>query len=561
MTPTPSLDATLDALYADALRFMVEDLGAERAAVLRDGGEEDMEVKAVHDLDAETFWTDAPVSLTVIRKVRAEGVPVFSSDAQEDPDFERSWSLDVSQVHSVICAPFWGPDGEIAGVLYADCLALNRAFTKPDFQHLMTYARDLEHRLARLELRQPDPGRRATRKMKRPTPVMQPVATGVPREPQTRRIDRATEILRREAPAWRREVETWWRALAHQGVRRVELTVFFRSMATLFECGVSLPRSVDLLARQCSYPPMRVALQAVLKDLLKGSTLSGALAKHPELFSPLQARLVAVGEQGGSLGTILERLAVQAERSGHVQSQMKSALSYPLMVLGATLVLVGWAHGVIFQGLQGLLGSMGAEVPLPTQVLMLVGGVVSRPWAVALLVLLAGGALWWARRQARKPEGQRVLHGAALRVPGVGPALKAAEASEYCRALALCVSSGLPLLRAMELAEGVLRNVTLLDGAEQARRSVAEGRLIHKSLSSTEFLPRMALQMVAAGEESGHLEEMLERVARMQDDLVERSVEMATAALQPLLLLFVGLLVGFVVVATMAPMLKVVETL
>lgn len=546
-----SVDSSLDVVFAEALRFLTQELGAQRAAVLYDQGGPEMQVRAAEGIDVETFWTGAPISLSILRRCRAEGTPIYSSDAQEDPNFERSWSLDVSQIRSVVCVPYWGPDEEVAGVLYADCLARNKVFTKADFQHLMNFARDVEHRLGQLHLRQADPGRRKTRRMPAASDTRK-----VPRVPVTRAVPVAAP-----EPQWKTDALTWWRSLAHQGVRRVELTVFFRSMATLFDCGVSLPRSVDLMARQAAYPPMRLALQGILRDLLKGSALSSALAQHPELFSPLQARLVAVGEQGGSLGRILDRLAVQAEKSGHVQSKLRSALTYPLIVLALALVLVAWAHGVIFQGLQGLLGSLGADVPLPTRALMLVGAVASRPWAVALLTATAAAAAYAARQWSRTPDGTARIHAQLLRLPGIAPVVKAADASEYARALALCFSSGLPLLRAMELAEGVMRNVVLREGAARARASVAEGRPIHKALAGAGFLPNMSLQMVAAGEESGHLEEMLERVARMGDDQVEHSVELASATLQPLLLLFVGLLVGFVVLATMAPMLKVVETL
>lgn len=545
-----SVDTGLDLVFAEALRFLTQELGAQRAAVLYDQGGPDMQVRAAEGLDVETFWTGAPISLSILRRCRAEGVPIYSSDAQEDPNFERSWSLDVSQIRSVMCVPYWGSDEEVAGVLYADCLARNKVFTKADFQHMMNFARDVEHRLAQLHLRKADPGRRKTRRMPAPAETRK-----VPRAPVTRAVPAAPE------PQWKTDALTWWRSLAHQGVRRVELTVFFRSMATLFDCGVSLPRSVDLMARQAVYPPMRAALGGILRELLKGSALSAALAQHPELFSPLQARLVAVGEQGGSLGRILDRLAVQAEKSGHVQAQLRSALTYPLIVLALALVLVAWAHGVIFQGLQGLLGSLGADIPLPTRVLMLVGAVASRPWAVALVAAGAAGAAYALRRWSRTADGTRRIHEAVLRLPGIAPVVKAADASEYARALALCFSSGLPLLRAMELAEGVMRNVVLREGAAQGRRAVGEGRPIHKALAGAGFLSNMSLQMVAAGEESGHLEEMLERVARMGDEQVEHTVELASATLQPLLLLFVGLLVGFVVLATMAPMLKVVETL
>lgn len=334
--------------------------------------------------------------------------------------------------------------------------------------------------------------------------------------------------------------------------------LFFRSLATMLAAGVSLPRALDVLARQMQEGPLHRALPAYGTQLAHGKPLSRVLSQPPGLFSPLQLQLIAVGESTGAMVLVLERLAENSEKANRTWNRIGSALTYPVLVLVASLVLILWAQNAIFKNLLDFLTTMGGELPLATRLLSFSARLLSNPWFLLLLVAGLGGAGWGLRRLAENRAMVRRAWALALRLPAMGNLLRTALAVDFCRSLALCVSAGVPLLRALDLAGGAAPWAV---GLSRARERIAAGELVHQALSEVELLPPMTLHLMAAGESTGKLSFLLERAARLCEESLDSALESAVAALQPAVLMLVGILVGFVVYATLVPLTRLVETL
>ncbi|MEW6282880.1 MAG: type II secretion system F family protein, partial [Candidatus Eremiobacterota bacterium] len=267
------------------------------------------------------------------------------------------------------------------------------------------------------------------------------------------------------------------------------------------------------------------------------------------------------GETSGALHIILERLARETEQSNQLWMKVKNALTYPVMVLVAAMVLVVWAQNVVFKDLLQFLSQLGVSLPWTTRVLMVSSRILSSPFAWVVVGAAGIGCLWGLRLLLQRPALRLRVWTLILLIPGLGQALRTAAAVDFSRSLAMCQAAGIPILRGIELAAMSVSDPVLHSKVGTVKLRVAEGCLLHEALRDTQFFPGMVIHMLAAGEATGKISIMLEKCAKICEESMEQALDMATAALQPLVLLLVGVLVGFVVLATMSPMLKVVETL
>ncbi len=343
--------------------------------------------------------------------------------------------------------------------------------------------------------------------------------------------------------------------------RATAQALFFRSLATLLNAGIPLSRSLDVLAGQVEYAPMRRALPVYCKQLMQGKALSRVLSQPTGMFTTLQLQLVSVGESTGGLHTVLERLATEAEKTNQLWMKIRSALTYPVLVLFFSLVLVVWAQNVVFKDLLKFLTTLGVDLPWSTRVLSVTSQILSSPWALLLFVLFLGALVYGAGQLAARPDWQGKLWAFGLSLPGLGPMLRTALAVEFCRALAICNSAGIPILRSLDLAAAACANPLVKARVAVARNQVADGVLVSEALAELDLFPRMMIHLMAAGETSGKLSFLLERCALVCEESMDQAIEIATAAMQPAVMMVVGVLVGFIIWATLGPMLKVVESL
>ena len=337
--------------------------------------------------------------------------------------------------------------------------------------------------------------------------------------------------------------------------------LFYRSLATLYNAGIHITRALRILSEQMEHPAFRQALADISKRVDSGRRLSDSMAQHGLVFPPLHSSLVALGEQTGSLHLVLEKLARQAERSNELRARLKAALTYPLVIFVIALGLLMAAPAVIFKDLLRLLQELQVQLPLTTRVLVTVSKVLSSFWVVVpLLVVFGLGVVGW-RTVQNDLRLRRRLESLVLTVPGLGPAVRASVVCDFTRALATCYTTGVPMLRGLELSAGAADHLVFKEALLFARDKMRDGLPLHEALADSAFFPGMTVQMVAVGEESGRLADMLERVSALAETEVEQTLAVATAMLQPIMLLFIGFVVGFVVIATMSPMLQVINSL
>lgn len=340
-----------------------------------------------------------------------------------------------------------------------------------------------------------------------------------------------------------------------------ELAIFYRCLSVLLNSGVQILRSLEAGAQQCSIPPLAAAIGSARGAVASGKRLSVALTGFPSFFTTLQVRMIAVGENTGGLHVILERLAEQAEKSVALRQKVASALTYPLLVLGLALLLLLAAPALVFKDLLRLFSELGVELPWTTRLMLFAANLLSGPWPYLLLVLI-GLLGWYGYGQIEQHPGLKARWEAfLLAVPGLGTAFRMAATAEFCGALALCYSSGLPVVQAVTLCAGATGSVLMEQAGQLARQSLLEGETLYESLRASQLLTPVLLGLLAAGEESGQVASSLEDVAEMAEANLEVAVERATALLEPLVLLVIGGVVGFMVIATLSPLARVLQVL
>lgn len=341
----------------------------------------------------------------------------------------------------------------------------------------------------------------------------------------------------------------------------MQQALFYRSLAALYNSGIHITRALQVLSEQMEHPRLRQALPDIAHRVESGQRLSEAMARHGLAFPPLHSSLVALGEQTGSLHLVLDKLARQAEKANELRAQLRAALTYPLVIFVVAMLLLMAAPAVVFKDLLRLLQELQVDLPWTTRLLIGASRLLGSPALLLVVLATVGCAIWFLPALYQDRRWRRKLEGFLVGLPLIGPAIRASVSCDFCRALATCYVTGIPILRGLELSAQSADHILFQDALLRSRDAMRDGAPLHEALAQTDFFPKMLVQMVAVGEESGRLSDMLERVAALAEVEVEQTLVMVTAALQPLMLLFIGFVVGFVVVATMTPMLQVVNSL
>ncbi len=339
------------------------------------------------------------------------------------------------------------------------------------------------------------------------------------------------------------------------------MSLFYRSLATMFQSGVPLDRALDMLARQQPNPMLRSACQGLAQRVQSGSYLSTAMARWPGVFDPHHSRLVGVGEKSGRLGAVLTQLAEMVERRASLHMKVQSALVVPLMASALCVLMVALAPPLLFRGLLEMLQSQGGSLPWPTRLLIAFSQAIRSPWLWLLALFLGGLGLAALRRLARGPGLRLALRRQLLRLPALGPCLRVAAICQFARTLAILLRSGVPLLSALQSAGEASGDACLELDLVLIRQRVSEGALLSEALREGDYFPASFYGALGAGEESGSLEEMCRKMADLYEVELNHALELATRSLEPLLLAAIGTVVGFTVVAVLLPMVRVLETL
>ncbi len=337
-------------------------------------------------------------------------------------------------------------------------------------------------------------------------------------------------------------------SLPGQGrVRHRDVLLVTQELAALLSAGLPLDRALSVLSGLTSRAELRGAVEQILRDVQQGKALAESLAAYPRIFPPLYVNMVKAGELGGFLNTALERLAEYLERAQEVQDEVKSALAYPsilVLVGGAAIVLM---FTFVLPKFAVLFEDMGEALPLATRFLLALShGLRDYWWGLVFVLTGAGVGLW---RYLATPQGRLAWDAWSLRVAVIGQLLQKREVGRFARTLSTLLKSGVPLLQAMELVEEVVGNQVIRRTLTEVRSGVREGEGIAGPLGQSGVFPSLALQMVSVGEETGRLDEMLMQVAEYYERDTQNQLRRLTSLVEPVLLLTMGLIVGFVVIA------------
>jgi type IV pilus assembly protein PilC len=342
-------------------------------------------------------------------------------------------------------------------------------------------------------------------------------------------------------------------------IKLKEVAVFSRQFATMINSGLTLLRSLSILAEQTSNKELARIVGEVRRDVERGSSLSVALAKHPKAFSRLYVAMVRSGEMGGSLDTVLLRLATTIEKQVELRRKVKSAMTYPIVVgIIVLLILIAMLIFVVPM-FKGMYADLNAKLPLPTLILLTMSNIIKRFFPLVLVA--AGFGVWSLKRYVATPGGRRRLDAFKLKAPVFGQLAHKSALARFSRSLAALVRAGVPILDALEIVAETAGNTILAEAAADTQAAVKSGESLARPLEAHPVFPPMVVQMIAVGEETGALDELLEKIADFYDSEVEATVDALTSLIEPLLIVVMGISVGGMVIALYMPMFSIIGKL
>jgi len=330
-----------------------------------------------------------------------------------------------------------------------------------------------------------------------------------------------------------------------------DVVVFTRQFSTMIDAGLPLVQGLNMLSEQCQNKTFKRILSTVTKDVEGGSTLAEALNKHPKVFDSLFVNLVAAGEVGGILDTILQRLAAYIEKAEKLKSQIKGAMTYPAVVVGIAIIVIAVIMIFVIPVFQDMFSSFGKALPAPTQLVVNLSNFTKNNihWMILGLIVF----VFLFRRYRKTDSGKRNIDNILLRLPIIGELIRKVTVARFTRTLGTMLKSGVPILDALDITARTAGNVIVEEVILEARSSIAEGQTIAEPLSESIIFPAMVTQMISVGESTGALDAMLEKIADFYDDEVDATVAAMTSMLEPLLMLFLGGSIGGLVIAMYLP--------
>jgi type IV pilus assembly protein PilC len=335
-----------------------------------------------------------------------------------------------------------------------------------------------------------------------------------------------------------------------------DIGVFTRQFATMINAGLPMVQCLDILAQQTEKEPLRDAVAKVMSDVEGGSTLAEGMAKHPKIFSTLYVNMVEAGEAGGILDIILQRLATFLEKLDALQRKVKSALTYPTVVAIVALAATAFMLIFIIPTFAKMFTDFGGELPLPTQIVIGISDFLRNFW----WALLAGiaGAIIGIQRYYKTDSGRLMIDKLLLRIPVLGMVIRKGSVARFTRTLGTLISSGVPILQGLEITARTSGNRVVENAVLSTRDSISQGNTIAEPLKGCCVFPPMVTQMISVGEQTGALDEMLDKIANFYDSEVDTAVDALTAIIEPVMIVVMGTVVGGMLIAMYLPMFKLV---
>jgi type IV pilus assembly protein PilC len=336
------------------------------------------------------------------------------------------------------------------------------------------------------------------------------------------------------------------------GVKDSDVVIFTRQLATMIDAGLPLVQCLEILGTQSENKFLAKVVIQVRSDVESGSTFAEAIRKHPKVFNDLYANMVAAGEAGGILDTILQRLAAYMEKFAKIKRQIKGAMIYPSVILFVAVAVVALLMVVVVPMLANMFSEMGQALPLPTRIVTAASRFLSGWGGLSLVLAFVGffvGLVQWRRTY----QGKKITDAIALKLPVAGTLIQRVAVAKFTRTLGTLLSSGVPILEGLLIVARTAGNKIVEEAIVATRQSVSEGKTLAEPLSKAKVFPPMVTQMISVGEATGALDNMLGKIADFYDEEVDSAVGALTSMLEPMLMIFLGTVVGFVVVAMYMP--------
>jgi type IV pilus assembly protein PilC len=335
------------------------------------------------------------------------------------------------------------------------------------------------------------------------------------------------------------------------------LAVFTRQFSVMIDAGLPLVQCLEILALQQEHKNFQKILLQVRQDVEAGSTLADAMRRHPKAFDNLYVNMIAAGEAGGILDTILQRLSVYIEKAVKLRSQVRSAMIYPVAVIFIAAIVVAVILLKVIPTFAALFTSLGAELPLPTRVVIYASNFLARYFIFVVIAIAA--MAYMIRRYYRTYRGRRVIDGLLLKAPILGMILRKISVARFCRTLATLTSSGVPILESLDITARTAGNAIVEDAILETRKSVEGGKTIVEPLKESNVFPNMVVQMIGVGEQTGALDAMLNKIADFYEDEVDVAVQGLVKLMEPVMIFILGVIIGGIVIAMYLPMFTLIN--
>jgi type IV pilus assembly protein PilC len=379
-------------------------------------------------------------------------------------------------------------------------------------------------------------------------------------------MDSAVAALRREQimvtridPAKAAKAEAKPKAAKGKSVPAKNLAIFTRQFSVMIDAGLPLVQCLDILGKQEPHKHFAAAILKVREDVEAGAALADAMKKHPKTFDALYSNMIAAGEAGGILDTILKRLAVYIEKAVKLKGEVKSAMIYPIAVIVIAALVVGAILWKVIPTFASLFQGLGAQLPLPTRVVIAASGyLVSYGW----IGLIALGLLGWGFTQYYATNnGRHVVDAVMLKMPILGNILRKVAVARFCRTLSTLLASGVPILDGLDITARTAGNAIVEDAIQTTRSGIERGETISGPLRETNVFPSMVVQMINVGETTGALDAMLSKIADFYEEEVDTAVAGLLTLMEPVMIAFLGVVVGGIVIAMYMPIFDLISKL
>jgi len=339
-------------------------------------------------------------------------------------------------------------------------------------------------------------------------------------------------------------------------VKDREMAIFTRQFSTMIDAGLPLVQCLNILAEQSESKNLRDVTTRVARDVEAGSSLADAFGKHPKTFDDLFTNMIEVGESGGILDVVLQRLSVYIEKAAALKRKIKAAMIYPLTIVSVAAIVVIFMLTFVIPTFASMFKNLGAELPLPTKIVLWLSGFVQSYILIILAALAAG--IYALRRYYKTEAGQAVIDALLLKLPVFGVLIRKVAVARFTRTLGTLISSGVPILEGLRITARTAGNKVVEKAVLNTRAVVTAGGTITEPLKTSTVFPPMVIQMINVGEQTGALDAMLGKIADFYDDEVDTAVGALMALLEPLMIVFLGVVIGGLVVAMYLPIFRLV---